>query len=1539
MVISNKKNSFSKNNYLHNCYINLIRSNIIHILLIVIETSLTLTQELDIYYRSYEHRTTVIGNQTLSPSLMLVLKLDKLSVNQKMYLLIIPIIILDVVYFFYRYYKVEQKGHVSIIIINFLELFYFRMYVLIYLNLLFSLPSFQLYFLFFFNLYHCYILLSNFMSHHLFYYVPKFIKYPYDEFSAIYDLYHFICKFLVSISTMALDSKLCKFCFIVLFLLEIFFAVFAIYIAFYKSYLLMMNPLYNKIRFSLSISMCFVPLILYLFDQNKITLIMVAIFIIILLIIFLFLILYLYDPFKQVHFQPINYDENIYYFFILKENNKFSNFSLENKIIEHITSCGKCFFCKKCSEGIAKFEEVSKNLHDDNDLFNLLLNKKNEYLVLMNYIVYDYLKNGIESLYNNPYYHINLLYYYFKDLEKNNTVLALNELLILDMLNDGNKINIDGNKAAINILLLVNEFLISVKNFINEMEDILFNLKGKEKVKKIITLSETTKDLNSKKFRKILIGHKIESSINCSQLVFICSILYEEIFNTELSSSRIPLRDNLQSLEDIFNFSFKNNKIISLKVSLITFNCTIIRAGREFTNYINTNLYNLFPNNFRIHQAKLFENGILSLKRIKKNLLKKKTKLGSSTITNHVNFKKKKYNRFSKTNEKTFDIFLIIESRIDKTIYYKILRMRLFLLYNNEIKDFIILNGMYHIEKNSIITTFKKNNITGIEEEIIYGVSDENLLNNNFENNSTSSQISQSLATMSNSLKLKDYNLKLVQIYHIGITKYNIYLVIEKPKKKGNFQKNDNDSKKQLIRGDTTILVPSSDYDDDDVENENNKKPFEFEDTGSVASQQSSIGTERSSGAGAFSRSKNRKGNDNIISSEGFFRAQKFIFVFMFLLIVFTIFFIFYFNSLKGKVKLLNDSYALYRNFCRYYYKIISTIPALICIPRNVTELNCENYLNILNKEYSNLYPDENFNFTIFIIEQNKILVDKIVETKQSLTKLSSVLGEKKFNEIFTKKIVYLGISKVEGQNSTFQLDITIRILDFIDVLSLIINTFQIFMKDESYILEKPLFLLSAGISPFENLIKENRDLSEFQATTYIIILNCLGTYTNLTNVNLEFSKILTEETNMLSTYFYILHHLNIVIILAILIVLFYYVNIINKVIEKVINSIDAKISYKSPQFDFSQLFSQKLEKLNILLTIYTKDPVNLLTELNDVYGNYTRYTSELRKKKIKELYGNHTKKNINVQENEEENEDSLLMRKNQLATNKILHQIGADSFYFNFLIFIVIITIILYFYIIIISLVRFNNSNLFHSLIVINNDVETSVYKSYNYLQHMIIGDFSLEEISQRSGVENILNKLSNDISEIFFLEKEKKKIKSKIKNLDDYISYNCEDIYNVKYDVLEEIYKKYPDKNYKQKLIKFCEFTQMASKGINIKFIIQKHYQDILNGMLSIKDRTYATRVKIIFSYSLSRFGMIFFSIVIYIIEISINKASDAITNYKLDSIDSLLSEIAFWYIIYEVILLAILIFVFIKKANNYFLQIFRLKKIFKICNSQDR
>ena len=84
--------------------------------------------------------------------------------------------------------------------------------------------------------------------------------------------------------------------------------------------------------------------------------------------------------------------------------------------------------------------------------------------------------------------------------------------------------------------------------------------------------------MKNPKYKKDLFSHKIENSNNSKNIICACSIIYEEIFNTIISNSQIPMRENIQSLEEIFSLSNKYNNIITLKVDLLGYNCKIIRA-------------------------------------------------------------------------------------------------------------------------------------------------------------------------------------------------------------------------------------------------------------------------------------------------------------------------------------------------------------------------------------------------------------------------------------------------------------------------------------------------------------------------------------------------------------------------------------------------------------------------------------------------------------------------------------------------------------------------------------------------------------------------------------------------------------------------------------------------------------------------------------------------------------------------------------------------------------------------------------------------
>ena len=230
--------------------------------------------------------------------------------------------------------------------------------------------------------------------------------------------------------------------------------------------------------------------------------------------------------------------------------------------------------------------------------------------------------------------------------------------------------------------------------------------------------------MRKKKYKNILFGHKLENISNSKNLISACSIIYEEIFNTTLNNSQIPIRENIQPLEDVFRHNAnKNEKIISLLVNLNNKNCKIIRAGKGLSSHLNNNLFDLFPLIFQQYQINLFLSKILasfdnSLNKDKNDdinqnniILNKKRK--KKNKTNIKNIKSIKIMNNNNKNKREFvDIKLIICETISSKVYYKLVTFKLTPLFNNDNNYFILFDGLFFIHKLIVISIidYEKNN-------------------------------------------------------------------------------------------------------------------------------------------------------------------------------------------------------------------------------------------------------------------------------------------------------------------------------------------------------------------------------------------------------------------------------------------------------------------------------------------------------------------------------------------------------------------------------------------------------------------------------------------------------------------------------------------------------------------------------------------------------------------------------------------------------------------------------------------------------------
>ena len=365
------------NHYLSNCYKHIINSRIIHFLVIIIEVALNIVQELDIILRDFSGLYEEEKFKKFNYINSIIAEFNKLSHFNKLIIMIIFVLIFDLLYMFLQRNNFAIRRIHIMIIINILELLYFRLIESIFLSLLFSFRNLYLLIPLILLLPHMYLIVNNFMYNHLYYFVPGFIEYPYDEFSSFYDIILFVTKLLLGIICSSSNEGLNKFFFCILFLFQILFSFFLLYKLQNQSYLFMKNTFLNETRLCGFIIQPIIIISALLIGKNEI----ISILFIILNISFLFIIMgysyFIYDPFYYARIKMETPLENtIFYLYII--SNKFMVDNLfESKLNEHFIKCGNCDLCKKYKNYLNDLKKVEELENEENQ--NLIKEEKNNF--------------------------------------------------------------------------------------------------------------------------------------------------------------------------------------------------------------------------------------------------------------------------------------------------------------------------------------------------------------------------------------------------------------------------------------------------------------------------------------------------------------------------------------------------------------------------------------------------------------------------------------------------------------------------------------------------------------------------------------------------------------------------------------------------------------------------------------------------------------------------------------------------------------------------------------------------------------------------------------------------------------------------------------------------------------------------------------------------------------------------------------------------------------------------------------------------------
>ena len=1542
-VIPKIYKEINSDNYLVNCYKYIIRSKALHFLFILIELLLNIFQELETFIKDYDSKTV---NKNLK-YISIISILNKISISIKIVILIVFVISISLLYYFISK-KTFRKKYISIsIIINFLELFYFRTIMIIILNIFFSLSNTTFLLLCLMVVPHIYSIMNNFIYNHLYYFVPIFIEYPYDEFSSLFDTVLLFIKILLTISANTSNYSLGHFCFIIIILEQLFFSFYFIYILKNHSYLLMKNSFLNKTRLSLFFTMSSIILLELLFGKTEV---ISPLFLIVSIGLFFTIMSYiylLYNPFNYIAVKRETPIENIFfYLYILSDENNL-DFLFEKKINEHYDICGICNLCKKYSQCInnnnnieEKDEEKEKLINVDKekknkndkliDLFDIIYDGKDKYFELIRNITLNYKIQGKKFFKNNSYYYINLSFLLYSDYQKNKITLSLNEKILLEVINRENKL-IENHKSKINQIIFCNKFSVLSNKVINQLKEILKCEHNMIKARKLIDLSYLLKEMKDSKYKKNLFEHKQENISNSRNMITSCSIIYEEIFNTTLNNSQIPIRENIQPLEDIFYINTsKTNKIISLLVNLANNNCTIIRAGKDLSSYKNNYLFDLFPLIFKEYQINLFMTTIID--NFNKNMDKE---TNNNVKDNRVILKEASKNikttnlANSKNKTEYVELKIIICETISSKIYYKLLTLKLTPLFNIDYNNyFILFDGLVHVHKNTIITLkdFEESNNP---KEILLAVSDPQLE----ELQEIYSMTFQKYSTWQNN---RGFTVTPLTSFHLSNKLYNIYSVL--PKGKDIFKK-----KMQHNLSTQTFNIEDEEGDNIKHTHRNTRMGKVIEDNASAASQQT-MSTYGNSISGLGARNKKK---DEILIYDKLNKIRKIMYMTMPIIFISFILEFLYIKILYNYFNNDNHSYIEFRDFYSLYFQLFSSVLGIACIH---VDPGCKDLISIYSEQYNNNYGQKNgnFNFLLFVKGQNQVLTRKMMEKRNSLVNLHKNIGDKKYNELFGQTIIYYHVSQVFIQGNIGFTLAQIKV-QFSDALLMICNSFQIISNTTSYDI---IHLLNKIDDPFKHLnleIENNEELTQYQKEIYEMILNFRSYRNQFYYINDKLFDLLTVKKNLIQLLLFIFLALDSVSLSIIAFLIYSYLSIFENILMKILNYVNMTINIKNDNFNFSSTFSEKLENLEIILEIYNGDPVKAVKKLNTIYSEYQQYLINKNKSNANSISKKNYRKTSNADEEKKEMEN--IPKNQRIVTKKDIRDLKIVNCYFYSLIILILYFVITFSVIIYCWVLHFKANKNLARLIQKNTSLESTLYTAINIYDLMIFHNYTIDELAQiifnkpnnsENNKKTLLKSFYEDLTYAFNKRKEIKDLSNFYADVIDPLNFTCEELFNMDAERLDYITEnpimKENSSHVEQSLINLCK-NMRIDESHEIVAAFQYYLQNVKNEIVNINDFSEKGLDEQINSGTLGKITAFFDCILIHVKylanDIPQRNAIDKL--YKIFNLNITITAII--YIVIDFLIIVVVFFLYIFFVNSYCNQIFLLKKIFTIFEIQEQ
>ena len=703
-----------------------------------------------------------------------------------------------------------------------------------------------------------------------------------------------------------------------------------------------------------------------------------------------------------------------------------------------------------------------------------------------------------------------------------------------------------------------------------------------------------------------------------------------------------------------------------------------------------------------------------------------------------------------------------------------------------------------------------------------------------------------------------------------------------------------------------------------------------LEETASLSSQ-----NKKSSANSFFNLNKMMsRGDQNKFSSKKFLNLQILLGVFLVILLTLMILLIFQIKLLQETISIYCENYFDLHQFVRTFHQFSYGFLTVVCLVKTDTG-NCEEYLSSLDTK--------EFNQTLFLSEQNGILAEYCSNSTNKIIANSETIHDDKLMELFKGNISY-NIINIKKINNTYNISYSVIQIGLSDALLLLSNNMRIIISPESKIKtrqKEPIFLVSGLESPFENIKNKNDELSDYQISVYTYLINYKIFVQKFASLSQRLNELINLKNKRLIHIVNIFHNVIFVVVIFQIIVIIFYLFTYNKVLAHILNSIFIKFDLVfDDENDFKKLFKIKINHLDSIINVYSKNPINSINEINN---NYIKYKGLLSNKKKNEQRLNMNKKQI------KEEGETMLFKDNQKYVNwKDIYNGGYDRFYIIFSIIITIISIAIYAIVLIIwSDYRFKSETTLE-LIFYSWNFERNTLRLVNFYNTMIFNNQTLDNIKKDyfanndySAIENIFQILYS----YFELRKKRQKIPSIYKAFSYFCDYNCHSLYNVMNSIEESSFsttliimkQKYnidPEDLLKDFILE-CEKTQTFI-GNSVSPSFQNLYQKMTDAMILFSERTYDTIIQKIFNPYFQKLSSVFLNVTRYIIYIVGKVTYTYATNKIIEILGNCIAITLILYILSECSLFIFFVFVYIWNMNTECKNMFKLKSVFEITNS---